>query len=126
MELLLEAKQTKADDEISREILQERITKKYSEGDYLYKKFKIMLVEQIKEAEFAGKEAKEATLREQAKKKRNGAECEEDIVDGLNAAGEGMKTKCDGKRNKNVREAKTRKKNFNNRPFCTTRAAKRK
>ena len=104
LENLLEAKQAKADDEISRDIVEEGITKKYFEEDYLDKTFKTMLAEQIRETEFAGKEAKEATMREQAKKEQNGADCGEDIEDGLDAAGDGMEIKCDGKRSKNVRE----------------------
>ena len=104
LEILLHAKQRKADDEMSKDLLQERITKKYFEGDYLDKKFKTMLAEEIRETEFAGKKANEMTLREQAKKDRNGAECGADNVDDLNAAGDGMEINCDGKRSTNVRE----------------------
>ena len=104
LEILLAAKQEKADDEISKDILEEGIMKKYFERDYLDKKFKTMLAEEIRETKFAGKEAKETTLRELEKREQNGAKCGEDNEDNLDEAGDGMKINCDGKRIKNVRE----------------------
>ena len=105
LEILLDAKQRKADDEISNDLLQQGITKKYFEGHYLDKKFKTMLAEEISETEFAGKTANEMTLREQTKKEdQNSAECGEVNVDDLNAAGNGMEINCDGKPSTNVRE----------------------
>ena len=104
LQVLLDAKQRKADGEISKNLLQEGITKNYFEGDYLDKKFKTMLAEEIRKTGFAGKQTSEMTLREQTKEDRNGAECGEDNVDDLNAAGDGMEINCDGKPNINVRE----------------------
>ena len=104
LEILLEAKQRKADNEMSNDLLLKGITKKYFEGDYLDKKFKTMLAEEIRETEFAGKQTSEMTLREQAKEDRNGAECGADNVDDLNAAGDRMEINCDGKPSINVRE----------------------
>ena len=104
LKILLQAKQGKADSEISKDLLEEGITKKYFDGDYLDKKFKTMLAEKIRETEFARKETSEIALREQAKEERNGLEYGAVNVDDLNAAGDGMEINCDEKRSKNIRE----------------------
>ena len=109
LEILLVAKQRKANGEISKDLLENGITKKYFEGDCLDKKFKTMLAEEIRETEFAGKKANEMTLREQEKENRNGAECGEDNADDLNAAGDGMEINCDGTPSTNVRELPLKK-----------------
>ena len=105
LEFLLEGKPGKADGETSKDLPKEGIMKKYFEGDYLDKKFKTMLEEEIRETESARKETKEMTLGQQAKKaQRIDVECVADDVDDLNEISDGMEIICDGTRGKKVRE----------------------
>ena len=104
LEFLLEGKPEKADGETSKDLPKEGIMKKYFEGDYLDKKFKTMLEEQIRETEFVRKETKEMTLGQQTKKaQRIGVECGADNMDDLNAVSDGMEIICDGETAKKVK-----------------------